>query len=298
MFAPLWCTRPVSPHLDVHPWSISTLVCTMCKAPSWYTPLIGPSHLVNSQEWSRGKRKDLYSFQSLPNSVMVKQLPFGPPWGTEGANPRIIAQTKPHAGYTQPDTQPTRQIMPQEPSTPQLRSLHSQAWPHPPFLPTVRISAREGNWGWDKEQMWGFALVRSRRQLQDVFPSSAPLVNAWPLPNCRDPCLKLKAHATCTADSIFPSWFSSAQEEFSPPQRKLFNNSTQQAFNEHPLRVSHCTLVTKGEGDEVKEMVSCHLGVLSLTGHSFSLALPGITWTPPPCKVGVLNPTSQGCYKD
>lgn len=51
-------------------------------------------------------------------------------------------------------------------------------------------------------------------------------------------------------------------------------------------------LITKGEEDEVKEMVSCYLGIVLLTGHSFSLTLPRIVLIYPHCEVGIANPIS------
>ena len=51
-------------------------------------------------------------------------------------------------------------------------------------------------------------------------------------------------------------------------------------------------LITKGEEDEVKEMVSYYLGIVLLTGHSFSFTLPGIVLIYPHCEVGIANPTS------
>lgn len=65
--------------------------------------------------------------------MMVKKLPFGPPWGTEGTNPKIITHTKPHAGHTQPDTQPTWQNIPGALKAPaQIIQLSGLTTPTPP----------------------------------------------------------------------------------------------------------------------------------------------------------------------
>lgn len=158
----------------------------------------------------------------------------------------------------------------------------------------LRISGRGGNWDRDKKQMWGFVFTQGRRQLQDVCPSFPPPANARLLPKCRDHCLKLKSHTTCTADWSFPSSFSNAKEEFSPPpQTKLSNNSTQQAFNEYLLFVLNYTL----KEHEVKEMGPA-IGS-SATYMALIFSFPAwIPLTPPHCEVGIINPTSKGCYED
>ena len=113
--------------------------------------------------------------------------------------------------------------------TPNLTpNQHGRSYPQSPQGPGSNHSTLRSNhthspclwWGPQLERGTGAQTrnrcgaslsLRAEGSFKIFFPSSAPLVNAWPLPNCRDPCLKLKAHATCTADSIFPSWFSSAR---------------------------------------------------------------------------------------
>lgn len=96
--------------------------------------------------------------------------------------------------------------------------------------------------------MWGFTIAQSRRAAPRCFSSSLPLVIAWPLLNCRDQHLEWKAQATCRANYIFPSWFSSAPRELLPPQRKLSNMQ----LDEHLIGTypgswtKHWTLKIKG----------------------------------------------------
>ena len=82
------------------------------------------------------------------------------------------------------------------------------------------------------------------------------------------------------------------------PTKETVQQFSSPAFNEHLLCVLHCMLITKGEEDVVKEMVSCYLGTVSLTGHSFSLTLSGIVLIYPHCEVGIANPTSQCSWED
>lgn len=123
------------------------------------------------EEQSHSKSERPVALPNLPKMWIM--LPLVHHGEQKVQNPKIITQTKPHAGYTQPDTQPSWQITSPEPSMPRLKSFNSRlATPTP--LPTVRTSAREGNWGPDKEQMWGFALTQAEGSFKMFFPSSAP----------------------------------------------------------------------------------------------------------------------------
>lgn len=165
----------------------------------WSTPLIGPLlwFTFSLLPLAKNEGKDLQSFHSFQNRLLVHQ-------GGKTGLQTLELLHRPNRKLGNPDLthkvrgtnmHPHTHTSPSLPSSdPALSDLATPTLPH-----AVRISAREElgqRQGTDVE----LCSCSGQKAASRCFPSSPPLVNSQPLPNCRDHCLKLEAHATCTAD--------------------------------------------------------------------------------------------------
>lgn len=179
--APTWVHIPGLPYLPISPWAHSHVGGQPELGPLSYTPLVGPllwftsSLLSLAQNEAAARGKALHGFQSFPNRLLDPSVREDRVQTLEMLHRPNLMLGNPDLTHRAKGDQHAPCVLNSQAQTLQLSDLAIPTLP-----PAARISAREGNWDRDKEQMWGFALAQGRKQLQDVFPPSPPLVNSQP----------------------------------------------------------------------------------------------------------------------